>query len=140
MQEIRVIGHIEAEPARVWSVWEEVERWPEWTPTVTRIHRLSAGPLGEGTEVRIHQPGLRPAVWTITSWMPGLAFTWVSRHPGMTVVAEHRLAPSAGGTEVALTLRFEGWLSVLIAPLVARKTRAFVQQEAEGLKARVEAR
>jgi len=34
---------IAAPPGGVWAVIADVERWPEWTPTVTRLQRLDRG-------------------------------------------------------------------------------------------------
>ena len=37
MTHFSVTVDIPAPPDRVWAVIADVERWPEWTPTVTRI-------------------------------------------------------------------------------------------------------
>src|ERR1700723_1209767 len=82
--------------AKVWAVLVDVERWPEWTPTVTRAERLEPGPLALGTPTRpasctrIAQPKLRPAVWRVTQLdrEKGI-FVWQSRASGITVSAGH---------------------------------------------------
>ena len=48
--------HIEAPADVVWAVTEDIERWPEWTPTVTSARRLDGGPFGLGSRFRIKQP------------------------------------------------------------------------------------
>jgi uncharacterized protein YndB with AHSA1/START domain len=35
---------IDAPPDRVWAVMSDIERWPEWTPTVTSIARMGHRP------------------------------------------------------------------------------------------------
>ena len=83
MREFSANVDIAATPERVWQVLAEVERWPEWTPSVLSVERLNAAPLGAGSQVRIQQPKLRPAVWTITRWEPTKQFVWVSSSPGL---------------------------------------------------------
>ena len=54
-------------PARIWSVLLDVERWPEWTPTVTRVNRLESAPSPLAAAPASWQPKLSPAVWCVTS-------------------------------------------------------------------------
>ena len=49
---------IDATPGEVWNVLTDVGRWPEWTPTVTRVERLDLGPFQVGSTVMIRQPKL----------------------------------------------------------------------------------
>src|SRR5262245_30809010 len=122
MAEFTVTESIAAPVERVWSIMADIERWPEWTPTVTRVERLDNVPLAVGSRFRVFQPKLRPAVWTITEWKPGERFTWVSRAPGFRAIAEHEVRTEAGGSSVRLAVRFEGLLGGLIGRVYGRLT------------------
>ena len=87
MSDFRITTAIDAPAERVWAVLADVERWPEWTASVSRVELLTSAPLGMGGRVRIDQPKLRPAVWTVTLWQPGQRFVWESTNPGVKVVA-----------------------------------------------------
>jgi uncharacterized protein YndB with AHSA1/START domain len=127
---------IAAPPERVWAVVADVERWPEWTPTVSQVTRLESGPLAPGSRARIRQPRLPPAVWRVSELVPGRSFTWVNRSPGVRVIARHSVEPAGQGARITLSLDFAG----ILGPLVARWTRGLNQRylalEAEGLSRR----
>jgi uncharacterized membrane protein len=44
---------------RLWAISTDIERWPEWTPTVTSIRRVGDAPFGLGSAVVIEQPAQR---------------------------------------------------------------------------------
>jgi carbon monoxide dehydrogenase subunit G len=133
-------SEIAATPERVWAVMSDIERWPEWTPSVTRIERLDAGPLAVGHRARIRQPRLLPAVWQVTALEPGRGFTWVTRNPGVRITGSHWVEPAGAASRAHITLRFEGILAGLVARLTGGLTARYLALEACGLKERSEGR
>jgi hypothetical protein len=129
---------INASPARVWSVMRDGERWNEWTASVTSIRLLDPKPTRVGHRALIRQPKFPPALWTITELNEGSDFTWVSRAPGVRVVARHSVEPVAGGTRATLSLTYHGFVAKIIARLTRAITLSYLDMEAEGLKARSE--
>lgn len=140
MSEFHVSVEIAAPIEHVWSILADVARWPEWTESVASVSPLDATPIGVGSRVRIHQPKLRPAVMTVTEWEPGRRFVWVTRSFGVAVTAEHTLAPTPAGCTLTLDLRFEGLLGGFAGAVGRKLTTAYMDLEANGLKARSEGR
>jgi uncharacterized membrane protein len=129
-----------AAPARsVWNTWVDVERWPEWTTSVTRSTVLDPGPLHVGSRVRVQQPRLPTVVWRVDELEQDQSFVWSSRSAGVTTIASHRITPSGGDRVTALlTLDQSGWLAPVIGFLAGRLTRRYLDMEATGLKSRSE--
>ena len=127
---------IPAPPPLVWSVIADVECWPEWTASVSRVRQLSPAPLQIGSRVRIHQPKLPPAFWRVIQLNPGASFTWVSRAPGVRVTARHAAEAVANGTRVTLSIHYEGVLGALLARWIGDLNARYLAMEATGLKAR----
>jgi uncharacterized protein YndB with AHSA1/START domain len=127
---------IPAQPDRVWAVIADVERWAEWTPTITWIQRLDDGPLTVGSWARIKQPQLPPAIWQVSELEVGRGFTWVTRSPGVRVAAKHVVAPMARGARATLSIAFSGLLGSLVARLTRGLNERYLALEADGLRAR----
>jgi hypothetical protein len=129
---------IDATPDRVWNVMIDVERWHEWTRSITGIQKLQAGPLAVGGQARVLQPKLRPAIWTVTHLVPGRSFTWQTCSPGVQVSGIHSVERRNGGSHVTLSVRFDGVFGGLIGTLLKKLNQEYLQLEAQGLKQRVE--
>jgi hypothetical protein len=129
---------INASPRAVWNILADVERWPDWTPTMTRVTKLTAGPLAKGTKARIIQPRLLPAVWRVTEIHEGRDFTWVCKSPGLRVTAGHSIHSTPTGARVTLSIRFSGLLAPILSVVLRRLNRRYLAAEARGLKARSE--
>jgi uncharacterized membrane protein len=130
---------INAEADQVWSVLRDVERWPEWTPTVTSV-QVSDGELRIGSVARIRQPRLPMADWTVHDLTPGSGFAWTATAAGMTTVGDHRITPTPDGSGVGVTLslRQSGPLAPLVGLFMGRLVRRYVDTEAQRLRERCE--
>ena len=129
---------VAAPPERVWEVMSDLDRWPEWTQSVSSVKRLGDKPFAIGTKVLVRQPKLPPAVWKISTIESGKSFSWTSSGPAIHVTAKHSIAPLAGGSRVTLYLEYRGFVGELFARFTERITERYMSYEAEGLKARSE--
>lgn len=113
----------EAEPAEVWKVWTDVERWPEWDVS-KEIARLD-GPFQPGVCGWAKQRGNLGGSFTITVVDDGRR--WVSECPVPMgkVVFDHILEPVAGGcVRVVKKVEVQGGFSsllLLFAPKMRRE-------------------
>lgn len=105
----------------MWQLTVDVARWPEYTPTISRIEPLE--PLQVGARVRIKQPGQPALIWTVTAFEPPALFQWETRLPwGTRMVGTHRILPTAAGCVNHLELELSGpgsWiLGVVCGPML----------------------
>ena len=138
MNKFSVTTEIAAPAARVWAVMSDVDRWHEWTPSITSVTRVDGRPLEVGTRVVIRQPKVPSARWTVTTLVPGERFAWTSTAPGLRVIGTHAVAPTEEGARAMLSIEIEGLLGGLWEQLTRTITEKYVTMEAEGLKARSE--
>jgi uncharacterized protein YndB with AHSA1/START domain len=138
MRTFKTTVDIPAPAARVWEVMSDIDRWHEWTPSVTSVRRLGGAPLAVGSRALIRQPKFPPAVWKVTAIEPGRSFTWVSSAPGLRVIAHHWVEPLAGGSRATLSLELQGIFGGLFGGMTKDITHRYLAFEAAGLKARSE--
>jgi uncharacterized protein YndB with AHSA1/START domain len=140
MKEFSINVDIAAPPETVWAVISDVERWHEWTASITSVKRRDEGPLAVGSRAHVRQPKLRPADFVVTELIAQREFTWVTRSPGLGATARHAVEPIAGRTRATLSVRFEGLLSGPVAWMFGKLTNEYLALEAAGLKKRSEER
>jgi uncharacterized membrane protein len=130
---------IDAPATVVWDVYSDVERWPEWTASVTRLVALDGPGIAVGKRFEIKQPRMPKLVWQVTEVTPGASWTWVQRSPGGLTVARHDvIAESDGRTKVRLQIDQRGPVGALVGLLMRGMTKRYLELEAAGLKARSE--
>ena len=130
---------VQASAEDVWGLLVEVEGWPSWTPTVRKVSRLDPGPLQVGSRVRLTQPRLPEATWTVTELDPGRSFSWAAQSAGVRTRAVHEVRPEpTGGCRLLLQIRQAGPLAWVAARVFGRLTRRYLGMEAEGLRRRAE--
>jgi uncharacterized membrane protein len=130
---------IDAPAERVWAVMSDVERWHEWTPSITSVERLDRGTFRLGSRARVRQPKLPTAVWTVTDLQPNCSFIWTAGARGLLTIATHQILPGPGtSVTVRLSIRQTGLLAPLVNVLYAGLTRRYLKLEVNGLKQRCE--
>ncbi len=136
---LEVTRTINAPPERVWQVLVDVQRWPGWTPSMKSLQFVEGNELSPNARVRIQQPRLPAAVWTVTQVEPGSYFEWQASGPGIHTVAGHRAtAAGEGQTTVTLTLEQKGPFTLLMGWWLKGISNRYVNMEANGLKAECE--
>ena len=114
----------------VWALTEDVERWPELTPTtMTSVERLDTGPIRAGSTARIKQPGQRSTVWTVSNANAPTSFSWWTKVGPVTMTAIHTLEPTATGCRNTLVVETRGFGSGLLGLVTARKIRETIETE-----------
>jgi carbon monoxide dehydrogenase subunit G len=136
---VHLSANIAATPQHVWQIMTDVERWTEWTSSVTSIELMDSGPLAVGSRVRISQPRLIPMKWVVTQLEPEWKFTWVARSPGLSIAARHLLQQRGRNSRVSLSVEYDGLLGGTVARTWGQLTRRYLELEAAGLKQRCEA-
>jgi uncharacterized membrane protein len=125
----------------VFDVYADVERWPEWTESITSVERLDDGPLRVGARTRVRQPRLPVAEWEVTELVAGRSFTWVARGPGVRTTGTHAVAPAGTDPDrclVTATLDQEGLLGPVVGLATRGLTNRYLAMELQGLKGRCE--
>ena len=139
VMEQSVSVEIAAPPEHVWEVLTDVERWSEWTKTVTSVRRLDEGPLRSGSRATIRQPKIPETEYVVTDITPARSFTWVAKAPGVTTTARHDIeALPNGGSKVTLAVQQSGWLGSVMGRFYRGLTDRYLANEAAGLKTRCE--
>ena len=125
-----------------WPVLARVVAWPQWLPTVDSVHPLDSVSLAMGSRFVVHQPKLRPTTWQVAQLEPPRLFVWSARHPGIALLAEHRLDDEESVPDFCtLVLRFvfAGWLGGIVGRFSRSLTEDYLAQEAAAFKATTEA-
>ena len=139
MFDFRYEVEIRVSPARIWPVLLDVERWPEWTTSVTKVQRMEIGPFTLGSRTRIWQPRLMSAVWCVTSLdEPSHNFTWTTRTWGVKIIARHQIIPVKSHSRVILTLTYTGLLGAVFSRVYRDLTWDYLSREGNGLRQRCE--
>jgi uncharacterized protein YndB with AHSA1/START domain len=129
-----------ASPAQAWRALIDITDWPRWTPSYKSIEQLNDGPVAVGSQARVRQPRLAPAIYQVTEIDEGRNFTWTSEAAGTCTVARHRLVPTVdGGTRIELAAELSGWLAGPVKLILGRRIQRYVNLEANGIKAAAEA-
>ncbi len=134
----RVDVEIRASIGVVWRLLEDIEHWPDWTPTVLSALRTDSGSLTLGASYRVRQPDLPERLYTVTSLQDQHQMTWETKATGLRMIASHEVRSTRSGSCVRFMYSMTGVLAPIVCRWYAQKIGGLVQLEADSLRRAVE--
>ena len=125
---------INARPNDIFNVLTHLEQWNQWTQSISEMSILNEDVPGLGARVKVLQPKLPPAIWTITEIKQDKSFTWEKKSVGLKMISEHLILSVANETSVTIRTTYEGLLANLFYKLTHALTDRYMTMEINGLK------
>jgi hypothetical protein len=129
---------IRAQPEHIFKVLTDIEQWNQWTKSIIDISFVGSGGLKVGAKIKVLQPQLPPAVWTITEISKNKSLTWEKRSFGLKMIANHIIEESNKETIVKLQIIYQGFMARFFYKLSSALTKRYMTMEITGLKERCE--
>ncbi len=127
---------IDAPPEKVWALVNELEEWPQWIPSIKKIEKLSEGPLGIGSQIRVTAKSIMTVklLMAITEFAPGRQAVMQGRVLGTEMTRYYTFEPVNQRTR----LTAGGEVSGLLAFLVRRGGQALSEEIVQAAKRKIE--
>ena len=121
------------DPTRVWELWENPARWPDWNDEIES--GSLEGPFEVGSVARIKPRFFPPLAFHFVAIEPGRLLTSEARLPGVRLRHDHLVTRQGGVTTISNRLYLLGpvarvW-AVLYGWRLRRSVRGFVTRERE---------
>jgi S-(hydroxymethyl)glutathione synthase len=143
MKQVATQIQINASPQTVWSVMDDLERYPEWNPVVTEFVGCSTVGQSMTAQIALHNVPAFQFQPKLIRIVGARELRWITVMPGDAGLSgEHYfiLTPCAdGGTHFVHNEEFAGAIVDAIFPAIEASTRPAYMQMNEALKARAEA-
>jgi len=122
---------------RAWPLFENVEDWPRWIPSVKKIEKVSKGPFGVGSKVRVIAKStiIVNLLLTITEFVPGRRVAMEGKVLGTRMTRYYALEPM---NQKKTRLTAGGEVSGLLAWLVCRGGQKLSEEVVQALKKEIE--
>lgn len=127
-------------PEEVFDYCSDHRHEPEWNPVMTRIEKLTDGPVGAGTRYAAEFAKAPPMVMQCTRYERPAAWFVVGESRALTARGGWRVLPAADGSRLVMRTEMElhGALK-LLAQLLRRRMQPMFQRDLNNVKARLEA-
>ena len=131
---------INAEPKVIYTILTRLENWNQWTKSITSISLLNTEEIEVGTRIKVIQPKLSPATWTITEIKENSSLVWEKKSVGLKMTAKHSIINDSHNVLVELSVIYEGFFARLAYKLTSSLTDRYMTMELNGLKTESEKR
>lgn len=125
---------INAHPGDIFKVLMDFGQWNQWTASITGMSILNNDRPGTGARIKVLQPKLPPAIWTITESLPDRSLTWEKRSFGLFMRSEHLIITDNNKVTVTIRMTYKGPLAGLFYMLTRSLTDRYMTMEINGLK------
>jgi hypothetical protein len=126
-----------APPDKVWLVWSDVNRWPEWNPDM-KESRLD-GPLKLGATGMINTRSGGKHDVVVTHFEAGRSFELESTAlPATKMAIRATVAPSGAGSRITQGFEPRGLLAPIVGPMMGGTILKTFNSVLSGLKQKVE--
>ena len=126
-----------APPDRVWQVWSDVNRWPEWNPDM-KASRID-GPLKLGATGNIDTRSGGKHDVVVTHFEQGRSFELESTAlPGTKMGIRATITPSGSGSRITQGFEPRGLLAPIVGPMMGGAILKTFNSVLTGLKQKVE--
>jgi hypothetical protein len=129
---------IHSTPEHIFSVLMKLGQWNQWTKSIISISFVNNDSFKVGAKIKVLQPKLSPAVWTITEISENKSLVWEKKSLGLKMTANHFIQESTEGPIVKLQIIYQGFLATVFYKLTASLTESYLTMEIAGLKKRCE--
>jgi len=128
---------INATPEKAWALVNDVEKWPQWIPSLKKIDKVTKGPMDVGSRVLVVARSLITVnlLMIITEFVLGRRVVMEGRVLGVKMTRYYTLEP-VGQDRAKLTAG--GEVSGLLAFLVRRGGQKLSEEIVQALKKKVE--
>jgi hypothetical protein len=120
----------------IWAAVADPETWPDWTDAVHRVKKLSEGPLGVGSKMRITIWFIIPVRlhMTITEFVPGQRVAMEGKALIARMSRYYMLQPQNGRTRAIVG----GEATGLLAPLTWLIGQVLSKEIVQDLRVKIE--
>ena len=125
---------INANPKEVYTILTRLEYWNRWTKSISSISLLDRNKFKVGARIKVLQPKLPSAIWTIAEIIENQSLVWEKKSFGLKMKAQHSIIITNNDTLVTLRVVYEGFLAKLYYKLTSSLTDQYMTMEINGLK------
>jgi len=131
---------INAPAEKVWALMGKLEEWPQWTPSIKKIERVSKGPLEVGSKLAVTTKisGLTVTLlMTITEFVPERNVVLEGKALGTKLTRFYTLEPVNGKTKLSIGGDVSGalaWLARRSGQKISAEIAQVAKKKIEGLE------
>lgn len=126
-----------ASPAAVWSVWSDVDRWPDWNPDMKEARLDGTLGLGATGMINTRSGGKHDVV--VTHYEEGRSFELESTAlPATKMAIRATIGPAGSGSRITQGFEPRGLLAPIVGPMMSGTILKTFNAVLAALKQRVE--